>query len=81
MSSSFLSRGAARREPRERRSMNDELGPVPCPHCGYSLVARVDARGPYFFCLCPERQRAPGADARDADSAGCVNPACLARAA
>ncbi|MFO0966851.1 MAG: hypothetical protein U0793_14860 [Gemmataceae bacterium] len=48
--------GFARLERREKHTMDDELGPAPCPHCGYSLVARVGAAGPYFFCLCVERR-------------------------
>lgn len=36
-----------------------DLGPAPCPHCGYSLVPRVDWRGPFFYCLCAEDARLP----------------------
>ena len=44
---------------RDRRSRNedDNLAVARCPICGAPMVARVDCRGPYFFCLCGRPRR------------------------
>lgn len=44
---------------RDRRARNEEdnLAVARCPLCGHRLVARLDRRGPYFFCLCVKQRR------------------------
>jgi len=54
---SAFGHGFKSREVVLRRKIWDELGPAPCPVCRYSVVARMRASGPYFFCLCAERKR------------------------
>ena len=39
-----------------RRDMFEELIIGRCPRCRGALVARVNRRGPYFYCLCLERK-------------------------
>jgi len=56
----WLRRLAQRRSrdiPRSSRSSLEVEAPR-CPVCRHPLVARVDCRGPYFYCGCPDKRSA-----------------------
>jgi len=65
LSPNSLQRTLAERQ--QRREAADELGVAPCPWCGHRLVAMVDGRGVYWFCLCVRLKRTMGRQAPDID--------------
>jgi hypothetical protein len=51
----FQSHFQDRRRDSRQRNDDSDLAVAPCPKCGYSLIARIGPRGPYFYCLCERK--------------------------